>query len=106
MLLVLRNTPTIGGDEQKVISELTSHGFTVTRTFANHALVEVTAPASGVASYFRTSIHNVDTGRFGVKYANAAPITVPAAIAPYVSSVLADNLPARIPLFKKDEGRP
>lgn len=98
VLLVLRHTPTAAGDEQKVISELSAHGFTVLQTFPDHAMIQVSAPATSVARYFRTSIHNVDAGRYGMKYANAAPIVLPAAIAPYVSSVFADTLPARIPM--------
>lgn len=98
VLLLLRNTPTAAGDEQKVVSELTAHGFTVSQTFPNHSMIQVSAPGTSVARYFRTAIHNVDAGQYGMKYANAAPIVVPAAIAPYVTAVLADNLPARVPM--------
>ncbi len=98
VLLVLRNTPTAGSDQQKIIDDLTAHGFTVKQTFADHSMIQVSAPASAIASYFNTEIHQVDGGKYGMLYSNASPIVLPASIAPYVSTVFADNLPARIPL--------
>ena len=97
VVLVMRNTPTAAADEQTVIAALRSAGFSIAQTFDNHSLIVANAPASAVGSYFRTSIHTIDQGRYGTRYANVSALTLPASIAPYVHDVLADNLVARTP---------
>ncbi|HET9029359.1 MAG TPA: protease pro-enzyme activation domain-containing protein, partial [Candidatus Aquilonibacter sp.] len=90
--LAIRNTPTANRDVQTVARELRAAGFTAT---VNGLLITATAPAATVNGYFRTAIHNVSQGPVGPRYANTAPITLPAAIAPYVGAVAADNLITR-----------
>lgn len=102
VMLVLRNTPTMAADSQTVISALRSAGLNVTMTSTDHSLVQVNGQSSAVNSYFRTSLHNVSQGKYGVHYVNATAMTLPAAIAPYVGAVLADNLVARIPLSHRN----
>lgn len=101
VMLVLRNTATMLSDQRTVISSLESAGFNVTMTSANGSLVQVSGPASAVNRYFRTSLHNVSQRNYGVRYANATALTLPAAIAPYVSTVYADNMVARVPLHRE-----
>ena len=84
--------------EQAVVANLTAAGFTVTKTYANHAIVDAQAPASVVATYFGTELHNVTQGRYGTRYANVTPAVVPSAIAPYVSGVITDNRIVAVPL--------
>ena len=96
VMLVLRNTQTMAADQRTVISSLESAGFHVTMT--SGSLVQVSGPASAVNRFFRTSVHNVSQGNYGTRYANATALTLPAAIAPYVGTVFADNLVARVPL--------
>jgi hypothetical protein len=93
--LVLRNTATLTQDEKTVIAALQAAGFQITQTFESHLVIQAKAPASVVNAYFGTAMHDVYQGRYGQRYANVAPITVPAAIAPYVSSVVANNLITR-----------
>ncbi len=90
--IVMRAAPTAAQDERTVIAALQAAGFTVTRTYPSHLLIQATAPASLVNGYFRTAIHNVYEGRYGRRYANVSSITLPAAIAPYVQGVVADNV--------------
>ncbi len=90
--IALRNTPTVSQDEQTVITELKNAGFQITQTFASNLLIQAKAPASTISSYFNTTLHDVSEGRYGTRYANATSMTVPAAIAPYVRAVVADNV--------------
>jgi len=90
--VVLRSTPTAARDEQTVSAALQAAGFSITHTYPSHLLIEAAAPASVVNGYFRTAIHNVYQARYGERFANVASITVPAAIAPYVQGVVADNV--------------
>jgi hypothetical protein len=55
-------------------------------------VVDAVAPAGYVNRYFRTSLHNVAQGRYGLRYLPATQIVVPAAIAPYVAGVSLDNV--------------
>ncbi len=93
--LVLRNTSTVAQDEQSVIAVLQTAGFHIVHTYGSHLLIEASAPASTINSYFRTSLHDVGQGRYGTRYANATSMTLPAVIAPYVKGVVADNLITR-----------
>lgn len=98
--LVLRATPSLAEDEQTVLGSLTGAGFTIVRTFPNHLVVDATAPASVVMSYFQTEIDDFNQGIYGRRYANIAPLTMPAAIAPYVQSVVTNNLVTAVPLTR------
>jgi hypothetical protein len=90
--LVLYPTATVAADEQTVIANLTAAGFAILKTYPNHLVVDAQAPASVVASYFQTQIDNFTQGSYGDRYANVTPIVIPAGIASYVQSVVADNV--------------
>ncbi|NNN00021.1 MAG: S8 family serine peptidase [Candidatus Eremiobacteraeota bacterium] len=90
--IVLRPTATVAGNEETVVSALQGAGFTIVNRFANHLVVDARAPASTVDAYFSTSLHDVVQGRFGRRYLPVRSVTLPAAIAPYVSGLSLDNL--------------
>lgn len=89
---VLRATANLAQNEQMVISNLQSAGFTIVRTFSNHLVVDAQAPSSIVERYFNTRIDDFMQGEYGVRFANTQPDVLPASIAPYVSGVLTQNL--------------
>ncbi|MDQ2872249.1 MAG: S53 family serine peptidase [Candidatus Eremiobacteraeota bacterium] len=78
--------------EGAVVTSLQAAGFTVTHRYPNRTLVDAVAPASRVEQLFHTEMHTVAQGRFGQRYTNVAPATLPAAIAPYVKDVTLNNL--------------
>lgn len=90
--VVLRPTVTLHADEQTVVDRLRAAGFTIVRRFRVPILIDASAPAGTVARYFNTRFGNFQDGRWGTRYANTTPITIPADIAPYVSGVLTDDL--------------
>lgn len=98
IMLTLRATPTLDSDEQTVIGDLQRAGFTIKQTWPTHLAIQASAPASVVASYFGTTIHNLDQGRYGTRYANATPAILPASIAPYVRGAILDNVVTRVPM--------
>jgi hypothetical protein len=95
--VVLRATPSVSEDEQVVIQDLTAAGFTIVQTFSNHLVIDAQAPASVVSAYFQTAVNDFAQGPYGTRYANVSPLLIPAAIAPYVQSVLADNIVIAVP---------
>ncbi len=103
--IVLRDTPMIATGEQAVIAALQRAGFTITHTYANHLVIDAQARSGTVQRYFATSIHDLAQPGYGMRYANVAPLTLPAEIAPYVSSVVADNLIRYQPLSHFLRGR-
>ncbi|HVA29539.1 MAG TPA: protease pro-enzyme activation domain-containing protein [Candidatus Baltobacteraceae bacterium] len=92
VVLVMRATPTLASDEANVVSSLQAAGFTITQTFPNHLAIAASAPASTVDRYFQTSIHNVSQSQYGMRYANTAPVVLPASIARVVHGAIVDNL--------------
>lgn len=90
--LVLRDTATVAQDMQTVTAALRSAGFTVAPLVNGGTLLRASAPAAVVNAYFHTALHDVSQGSYGVRYANISSTTVPAAIAPYVRGVVANNL--------------
>ena len=78
--------------EQAVVSALQSAGFTVTQRYANRTIVDATAPSSVVERFFATQMHTVSQGKYGQRYANLAPASVPSAIAQYVRTASLSNV--------------
>ena len=89
---VLRDTPTLAEDENRLVGVLQSAGFTITQRFSDHLVVDATAPNWLVERYFQTQLHNFDQGADGIRFANVLPDTLPASIAPYINGVLTNNL--------------
>ena len=78
--------------EQSVVYALQRQGFTITKEYSNRTIIEASAPAATVASYFNTQIHMVNQGKFGARYVNVKPAIVPSTIAPLVHAVTANNI--------------
>jgi subtilase family serine protease len=95
--IVLAPSATLASDESAVSLALTSAGFTISKTFANHMVIDASAPASVVESYFQTEIHGIRQGGTAASYMPVKPVTVPAAIAPYVLTVNIDDVVNALP---------
>lgn len=78
--------------EQAVVQALQSAGFTITQRFSNRTIVDASAPSATVERFFATEMHTVQQGKYGQRFANLKPATVPSAIASNVSSVSLSNL--------------
>ncbi|MDQ2679813.1 MAG: S53 family serine peptidase [Candidatus Eremiobacteraeota bacterium] len=78
--------------EQAVVNELQTAGFTITKRYPNRTLIDATAPSAKVESVFQTQMHTVSQGKFGQRFVNVAAATVPATIASYVKDVTLNNL--------------
>ena len=78
--------------EQSVVNALQAAGFTVTHRYANRTVVDATAPTSIVESFFSTEIHSVQQGKYGPRYTNVKPGTVPSSIAAYVRTASLSNV--------------
>ncbi len=83
--------PTVA-QEEAVVDALRAAGFTVTGRFPNRTIVDATAPSSVVERYFSTEMHTVQQGKYGTRFTNVKPATVPSAIAPLVRDVSVNNL--------------
>lgn len=104
--LVLRPTSSVAEDEQTVIADLRAAGFTIVQTFPNHLVIDAQAPTSVVSAYFQSAVNNFSQGQYGTRYANVTPLVIPAAIAPYVQSAVADNVVVAIPQARKGKPLP
>jgi len=80
----------MGGDAN-VAAILRANGFTVTKTFRDHLIVDAQATTAQVERLFATSIHNYAQWQHGTRYAPTDSITVPANLAPFVSGVSLTN---------------
>ena len=78
--------------EQSVVFALQRAGFTITKEYSNRTIIEASAPAAKVESYFNTQIHMVNQGKFGARYVNVKPAVVPAAISSLVHAVTTSNV--------------
>ena len=78
--------------EASVVRELQNAGFTIVQRFPNRTMVDATAPSAAVERFFGTEIHTVQQGKYGERYANVKPATVPAAISPYVLTASLSNV--------------
>jgi subtilase family serine protease len=78
--------------EGAVVQALEKAGFTVTQRFPNRTIVDAKAPSATVERFFSTEIHTVHQGKYGARYTNVKPATVPTAIASVVRDVSLDDL--------------
>jgi hypothetical protein len=86
-----RFAPTVK-QEQAVVHALEHAGFTITQRFSNRTIVDAKAPSSVVERYFATEIHNVRQGKYGERFTNVKPATVPKEIASYVRDASLSNV--------------
>jgi Pro-kumamolisin, activation domain len=78
--------------EGAVVRSLEKAGFTVTQRFSNRTIVDAKAPSSVVERYFGTEIHNVQQGKYGMRYTNVREAVVPKEIASVVRDASLNNL--------------
>jgi subtilase family serine protease len=78
--------------EQSVVSALQKAGFTIAHRYPNRTIVDATAPSSIVERFFSTEMHTVRQGKYGQRFANLKPATVPASIARYVRDASLSNV--------------
>lgn len=78
--------------EAAVVQSLQKAGFTITQRASNRTIVDASAPTSVVERYFSTEMHTVRQGKYGDRFANLKPATVPSEIAPSVLAVSLNNL--------------
>jgi subtilase family serine protease len=88
--------------EQGVVYALQAAGFTVTHRYANRTVVDATAPSSTVERFFSTQMHNVQQGKYGQRYTNMTPGTVPSSIAAYVRTASLSNVVVAEPKIDQD----
>ncbi len=78
--------------EQRVVRTLERAGFKIEKRFENRTIIDATARTSVVESFFSTEIHTVHQGKYGERYTNITPATVPAAIAPLIRDISLNDL--------------
>lgn len=78
--------------EQQVANALKAAGFTITHEYSNRTIIDATAPTSAVNRFFSTEMHTVMQGRYGQRFANLAPATVPSSIDSLVRTVSLSNV--------------
>ena len=78
--------------EERVVRALERAGFSVVQRFPNRTVVDATGRSAVVERYFSTEIHTVHQGKYGERYTNVKPATVPREIAPLVRDVWLNDL--------------
>ncbi|HEV3091570.1 MAG TPA: protease pro-enzyme activation domain-containing protein [Candidatus Cybelea sp.] len=78
--------------EDRVLRVLRRAGFTIAQRFPNRTIVDATARTSIAERFFSTEIHTVSQGKYGTRYTNVTPATVPGEIAPLVRDVSLNDL--------------
>ncbi len=86
-----RYAPT-AAQEERVARALERAGFTIVQRFPNRTIVDATARTAVAERFFSTEIHTVRQGKYGERYTNVAPATLPSDIAPLVRDVSLNNL--------------
>jgi subtilase family serine protease len=86
-----RYAPTLV-QEERVVRALRRAGFSVVQRFPNRTIIDATGRSAVVERFFSTEIHNVHQGKYGERYTNLAPATVPREIASLVRDVSLNNL--------------
>ena len=78
--------------EQGVERVLQSAGFTITKRYPNHTLIDASAPSSTVERFFATEMHTVAQGKYGQRFANLRPAIVPSSIAAEIATASLSNV--------------
>ncbi|HET6895991.1 MAG TPA: S8 family serine peptidase [Candidatus Baltobacteraceae bacterium] len=90
--VVLDPSVNLAQGEAAVVDVLQNAGFTITKRFANHLVVDAQAPSAAVGQFFRTRLHNVVQTGYGTRYMPWTQVVVPASISQYVATVSLDNI--------------
>ncbi len=86
-----RYAPTLS-QEERVVRALRRAGFTIVQRFPNRTIIDAMGRSAVVERFFSTEIHNVHQGKYGDRYTNLEPATVPGDIAPLVRDVSLNDL--------------
>jgi len=78
--------------EQAVLTALQQAGFTITKRYSNRTVIDASAPSATVEHFFSTEMHNVNQGKYGLRFANLKPATIPSSIAQYVHTASLSNV--------------
>lgn len=78
--------------EAQVIAQLQASGFRITQTFSNRGMIDASGPAIAAESLFRTEMHTVAQGRYGMRYMNATQATLPSGMRGIVKAVELNDL--------------
>jgi hypothetical protein len=78
--------------EAAVVQTLQREGFTITQRFPNRTIVDASAPSATVERFFGTEMHTVNQGKYGTRFVNTKPATVPSSIASLVRTASLTNL--------------
>lgn len=92
-------------DYAKVEAQLRAQGFTVAQEYANRTIITAIAPTTAIEKTFGTEIHSVSQGKFGQRYMNVKPATMPDTLASYVKDVTLNNLVQMHPLMRHQVAR-
>ena len=76
----------------QVENALKAKGFTVTQKFQNNTIIDAQAPAAVVNDTFQTEMHDVSQGKFGHRYMNTKPATLPNEMQGLVNDITMNNL--------------
>lgn len=78
--------------EERVVRALERAGFSVEKRFPNRTIVDASGRTEIVERFFSTEIHNVHQGRYGERYTNVKPATLPREIETLVRDVSLNDL--------------
>ncbi|HEX4013863.1 MAG TPA: protease pro-enzyme activation domain-containing protein [Candidatus Cybelea sp.] len=78
--------------ERRVVRELKRAGFKIEKRYPNRTIVDATARTATVEQFFSTQIHVVHQGKYGDRYTNVTPATVPKSIASLIRDASVNNL--------------
>ena len=78
--------------ESAVVAQLQAAGFTVTRQSSNRTIIDATAPSNKVEQFFSTEMHTVTQGKFGQRFANVKPASIPSSISSLVLTASLSNV--------------
>lgn len=89
--------------ERAVVRELRNAGFTITHRYPNRTLIDAAAPSDVVERFFHTEMHTVRQGKYGERFVNVRPATVPFSIASIVRDVSLSNLVIARPVVEQGD---
>jgi hypothetical protein len=74
-----------------VVAALQSAGIHVTHAYSNRTLLDVQGTNASVERFFDTEIHSLSQKRFGMRFSNVKPATIPGNLAALVRTVSLSN---------------
>jgi len=75
-----------------VVAAMRAGGLTLTGTYPNRTVLDLTGTSAAAERLFGTEIHTISQGRYGLRFANVTPATLPKDLAALVRTVSLSNL--------------